>query len=89
MNLARKLSVIGLAALSSAAFSQVPDMVTAIDAGGRAMGAGSAFNLSSVSTLAATYNPAALGYIRRPEIGAAMRTLPTTTTSVSGPLNDL
>jgi long-subunit fatty acid transport protein len=64
-------------------------MVDAIDAGGRAMGAGSAFNLSSVSTLSATYNPAALAFVERREIGAAMRTFPTTQSSVSGPLNAL
>lgn len=89
MKLARKLAVVAVAALSGASFAQVPDLMTAIDAGGRAMGAGSAFNLSSISTLSATYNPAALGYVTRPEIGAAMRTLPDTKTSVAGALNDL
>jgi long-subunit fatty acid transport protein len=88
MKLARKLNVLALASLSGAAFSQVPDLVTAIDAGGRAMGAGSALNLTGVSTLSATYNPAALAYIRRKELGVAIRTLPSTDSIVTGSVSD-
>lgn len=89
MNMARKLSLFSLAILTTAAYAQVPDMVDAMDAGGRAMGAGSALNLTGVSTLSATYNPAALAYASRREIGVAMRTLPNSNSIVTGAVNDL
>lgn len=89
MHLARKLTIFSAAALSSAAASQVPDLVTALDAGGRAMGAGGALSLTGISTLSTTNNPAALGFVNRSEIGFAARTFPTSNSTVTGPLNDL
>lgn len=87
--LARKLTISVLAALSSAAFAQVPDLVTALDAGGRSMGAGGALGITGISTLSVTSNPAAIAYASRTEVGIAARTLPTSETRVTGPLNDL
>lgn len=89
MYLARKLTFLGFAVLAASASAQVPDLVTALDAGGRAMGAGGALSLTGISTLSATNNPAALGFIQRSEVGLAARTFPTANSTVTGPLNDL
>jgi len=89
MYLARKLTVVSGLALSAASFAQVPDLVTALDAGGRAMGAGGALSLTGISTLSTTHNPAALGFVTRSEVGLAARTFPTSNSTVTGPLNDL
>lgn len=89
MQLAGKLTILAAASLSGVAYSQVPDMVTALDAGGRAMGAGGALSLTGISTLSATNNPAALGFVQRSEVGVAARSFPTSQTTVTGPLNDL
>lgn len=89
MKLARKLSFFALAGLSTVAYGQVPDMIDAMDAGGRAMGAGSSMNLTGVSTLSVTYNPAALAFANRREIGFAGRTLPDSNSIVTGSVNDL
>ncbi len=89
MSKARKLFIIGGSLSAVAASAQVPDMMTALDAGGRALGAGSAFNATTVSTLSATYNPAALAFINRSTAGIAARTVETTKTTVTGEVNDL
>ena len=62
-----------LFSLSSAATAQVPDLLNALDAGGRAMGLGGANNATNVDTLSAFYNPAALAYL---DTGAAGSRLP-------------
>ncbi|MBX3118881.1 MAG: hypothetical protein KF784_07425 [Fimbriimonadaceae bacterium] len=90
MTVARKLSF-GLMAgtlVPAAALAQVPDMLNAFDAGGRAMGAGSSMNATGSDTMSILHNPAGLGYIRQPTFGLASRTLPTSKTVVTGSLAD-
>jgi hypothetical protein len=89
MNNARKLVIVSLAAAFAAADAQVPDLLTAFDAGGRAMGAGGAFNNTSADTLSSTYNPAGLGYVNGKVAGVGVRNFPKTNTTVTGPLNNL
>jgi hypothetical protein len=66
-------SIVALAALSRA---QIPDLLTAIDAGGRSMGAGGALTTTNADTLSSFTNPAGLGYLGRAEVGIAYRNLP-------------
>lgn len=68
----------------TAAFSQVPDLLTALDAGGRGMGMGGGVNMTGSDTLAAYYNPAGLGFVDSPRIGVSFRNLPQSTSKVSG-----
>jgi hypothetical protein len=90
MKIARMLYAgIGLSALSAVTMAQVPDLVTGFDAGGRAMGAGGSFYATGVDTLSAVINPSGLGYMDRASAQVAMRNLPTTQTTVTGPLSDL
>lgn len=89
MIIARKLIIVAMFGVSGVSMAQVPDMLTAFDAGGKALGAGSAFNNTNVDTLSTTYNPAALGFVNQAQAGASMRNFPTTETRVTGPLNDL
>lgn len=90
MTVARKLTFgfLAGAVVPASALAQVPDMLNAFDAGGRAMGSGSSMNATSADTMAILNNPAALGYIRQPTLGFAARTLPTSKTAVTGSLAD-
>jgi hypothetical protein len=73
----RKLTfVIGGLAVSAASFAQVPDLLNALDAGGRAMGTGGALYSTGADTLSTYYNPAGLGYINQGQIGLTYRNLP-------------
>ncbi len=88
---ARKLRfAVFVASLSPiGAIAQVPDMLAAFDAGGRALGAGTSIYATGADTLSATYNPAALGYVNRGMFTYATRNLPRTSTRVSGSLDKL
>lgn len=88
---ARKLSFVigGMAALSMSAFSQVPDLLNALDAGGRAMGVGSSLYGTSADTLSGFYNPAGLGYINQGQVGLAYRNLPKSKTKARDEFGDL
>lgn len=77
--------VAGFAAVSALGSAQVPDLLSALDAGGRAMGMGGAGNITGADTLSGYYNPAGLGYIDRSQVGVVLRNLPESTTAVSGP----
>ncbi|MCW5942934.1 MAG: hypothetical protein KIS66_11925 [Fimbriimonadaceae bacterium] len=83
---ARKLKSYALIAAiaPTAALAQVPDLLTALDAGGRGMGMGGGVNMTGSDTLAAYYNPAGLGFVDSPRVGLAFRNLPQSTTRVSG-----
>jgi hypothetical protein len=87
---ARRLSavVVGSAALSVSSVAQVPDLLTAFDAGGRALGMGSSVNATSADTLSTYYNPAGLGYLNQNQFGAAYRNLPRSHTALSGDFSD-
>lgn len=82
MNLRKKLiGVVTLAfALGASAFAQIPDLLTGLDAGGRAMGLGGALYGTSADTFSALSNPAGLGYVNGRQITLAFRNLPESTT---------
>ncbi len=82
------IAAITLAALSSGASAQIPDLLTALDAGGRAMGLGGATYVTDASTFSANANPAGLGYLTQPLYGVAYRNLPQSRTVVSGDFAD-
>lgn len=73
---------------ASIASAQVPDLLTALDSGGRAMGMGGATRVTDGSTLSALDNPAGLAYITSPVASASVRNLPKSSTTVSGNFND-
>lgn len=71
-------------ATTGTAFAQIPDVLTAFDAGGRALGAGGVFNSLNGETLSGYFNPAGLGFIEKRELGLTYRNLPTSTSRVDG-----
>lgn len=89
MKFARKLLSISMAAASTAAFAQVPDLLTSFDAGGRAFGSGGSLYGTSADTMSATYNPAGLGYVNEPMLSVSTRNFPTSRTLVTGSLTEL
>ncbi len=78
----------GIAVLSCTAAAQVPDLLNALDAGGRAMGTGGALYATGSDTNSAFYNPAGLAFMTLPQIGLVYRNLPTSRTSISGDTTD-
>lgn len=88
---ARKLSFVvgGMAALSAGAFAQVPDLLNALDAGGRAMGVGGSLYGTGADTLSGFYNPAGLGYINQGQVGLAYRNLPKSKSKARDEFGDL
>lgn len=66
------------------AHAQVPDVMNALDAGGRAMGMGGANSVTGSDTMAGYYNPAGLGYVQKTEVGFSIRNLPKANSLVSG-----
>jgi hypothetical protein len=87
--IARKLAIAALTLVATSAMAQVPDLLTAFDAGGRAYGSGGAFNSTGADTLSGHYNPAGLGYVGTRTVGFATRNFPTTRTDVTGSIDDL
>jgi hypothetical protein len=83
MNGARKLALSAIGGcLTLTASGQVPDLLTALDVGGRAMGAGGALYATGADTLSSFYNPAGLGFINERTVGVAYRNLPSSRTLV-------
>jgi len=89
--IARKLPFIvgGLCAASASSFAQVPDLLNALDAGGRAMGVGGSLYATGADTLSSYYNPAGLGYLNQGAFGVAYRNFPTSSSSASDEFGDL
>ena len=79
-----KLMSLALAAAPVAVWAQVPDLVNAFDAGGRAVGMGGVTNVTGSDTLSGYYNPAGLGFVTRPTIGITFRNMPESRSVVSG-----
>jgi hypothetical protein len=79
-------SLTTIAALCAGALSQaqIPDLLNAFDAGGRAMGMGGSTYITDSGTLSSYYNPAGLGYIRDPNVGVVFRTLPESESILTG-----
>ena len=80
------LVLAGSALLAAPASAQIPDLLNALDAGGRAMATGGANSATNVDTLAAFYNPAALGYLDAKAVDLTVRNLPSSRTRLSGTL---
>jgi hypothetical protein len=74
--------------MATPTFAQVPDLLNALDAGGRAMGTGGALNPTSSDTLSTYYNPAGLGYLTNRTVGLSFRNMPKSTTTANGDFND-
>lgn len=87
---ARRLSfvILGAATVATPAFAQVPDLLNALDAGGRAMGVGGSLYPTSSDTLSSYYNPAGLGYMNTSTVGVVFRNLPRSRTTANGDFND-
>lgn len=87
---ARKLwGLVAVAAgMPAVAGAQVPDLLNAIDAGGRAMGVGGASRVTDSTTMSALDNPAGLAYINRPTVGVAFRNLPKVEITATGNFAD-
>ncbi|MBS1723051.1 MAG: hypothetical protein JSS66_08890 [Armatimonadetes bacterium] len=83
---ARKRLVISAGVVMASAFAsaQVPDLMNALDAGGRAMGIGGSTQATDSNTLSTYYNPAGLGYISDTTFSFAARNLPQSDNTISG-----
>ena len=81
------LTVLGAVAMTTC-HAQIPDLMTALDAGGRAMGLGGGTYGTDATTWSINANPAALGFIRNPMFGASFRNMPESRTSASGNFDD-
>src|SRR5690348_16132762 len=80
--------ILGAATMATPTLAQVPDLLNALDSGGRAMGMGGALYPTSSDTLSSYYNPAGLGYVAQTTVGIAARNLPQSHTTVSGDFNN-
>lgn len=82
------LLTLGPVLLTGTAAAQVPDLLNALDAGGRTLATGGANSATNVDTYAAYYNPAALGYLDTKAVDVSYRNLPNSKTTLSGSHND-
>lgn len=87
---ARKLTVTSIAAVLGAVgvSAQIPDLVNALDAGGRAMGMGGGIYTAGADTMSGLNNPAGLGFLTEPQIGLAFRNLPESSTRLERDFRD-
>ncbi|MBS1705591.1 MAG: hypothetical protein JST40_06930 [Armatimonadetes bacterium] len=77
MRSARKPFIVAsLLAFASVVYAQIPDMLTSMDAGTRAMGMGSSIGVAGAETTSALNNPAGLGYLEDTTFSLAVRNLP-------------
>lgn len=70
------------------AHAQIPDLLTAFDAGGRAMGTGGGLAGTSTSTRAILDNPAGIGYTSAATTGLTFRNLTESRSIISGNFRD-
>ena len=81
----RKYLALALAfGVPASAFSQVPDLLNALDAGAGAMGSGGALYATGGGTISAHYNPAGLAFTNKTELGLAFRNLPLSNSAATG-----
>jgi len=81
MSALRKLCFVGIAGMASgAAFAQVPDVLNALDSGGRAMGSGGGLYGTGADTHSILSNPAGLAYIDGSQVEITLRNLPRSVT---------
>lgn len=89
INARKPLTILSLLILATGiAQAQVPDLLTALDTGGRAMGVGGATRVTDSTTYSALDNPAGLAYISEPTASLSFRNLPKSSTIASGDFND-
>ncbi|MGE0001848.1 MAG: hypothetical protein AB7T05_07245, partial [Fimbriimonadaceae bacterium] len=50
--------------VGTGAYAQIPDLLNALDAGGRSMGAGGATGVTDANTLSTYHNPAGLAFVQ-------------------------
>lgn len=82
---ARKLILCAMTtAFAMNAMAQVPDLLTAFDAGGRSMGSGGGMRTAGSDTQSALSNPAGLGFASRAQVSTVIRNLPESQTQVAG-----
>lgn len=91
LNSARKLKasltiITALAAIVAQA--QIPDLMNALDAGGRAMGMGSASRVTDANTYSTLDNPAGLAYVGERSYAFSFRNLPDSNVTAAGQLNN-
>lgn len=85
MKTSKLIAAVSAVLTSACAFSQVPDLLNAFDAGGSAMAAGgTAFYQTGVDTLSAYYNPAGLAYLKNRSAGLVYRNKPGSNTVATG-----
>jgi hypothetical protein len=77
-----------LLAATPAAQAQVPDLLNALDAGGRSMGVGSGTAATDANTFSALNNPAGLAYLTGPQFTLSFRNIPASGNVLSGDLED-
>jgi len=78
------ISVAALLGLASMGQAQIPDVLNALDAGGRSLGMGGALEGTDPGTQSTYYNPAGLGFLKKMQVGVTWRNLPTSITDISG-----
>ncbi|MFM9874030.1 MAG: hypothetical protein ACKVQS_11270 [Fimbriimonadaceae bacterium] len=85
----KPLTLVSIMVLATGvAQAQVPDLLTALDTGGRAMGIGGATRVTDSTTYSALDNPAGLAFINEPTSSLSFRNLPKSSTIASGDFND-
>lgn len=82
------LVLIGFAVLPLAVQAQIPDLLNAFDAGGRAMGIGGSTLVTDSNTLSSLENPAGLAYITEPTFQMTARNMPRSLTTVTDSFTD-
>lgn len=70
------------------ALAQVPDLLNALDTGGRAMGVGGASRVTDAGTQSALDNPAGLAFVTSPTSSLILRNLPSSNVVASGNFAD-
>ncbi len=80
----RPASVAVVATLTGVAFADVPDLFTAFEMGGRALGMGGAIYSNSSDVSSTFWNPAGLGAIKDSRAEINFRNRPDATTSLTG-----
>lgn len=84
MNARRLSTIIALGLFGALSQAQVPDLLNALDSGGRAMGAGGSLYGTTSDTLSSAFNPAGTAFVDTPAVGVALRNLPRSNTTISG-----
>lgn len=77
------LIVAALCGLAVSAHAQIPDLLSAFDAGGRSLGLGSSIGATGSGTSATLNNPAGLGYSTTRQFGFTLRNLSESRTRLS------